>query len=75
MNATELVALLRQKIKEEGGFHQFAANHSICYGNLTRVVYCGEKPGPQIALALGFRKVLSFEPIACPILSPPEGRK
>ena len=63
MDALELVALLRQKIKEEGGIHRFAANHGICYGNLTRVVYCGEKPGPQIALALGMKKVVSFEPI------------
>jgi hypothetical protein len=63
VDAAELVELLRQRIQEEGGFHQFAAKHGICYGNLTKVVYCGEKPGPQIALALGMKKVVSFEPI------------
>ena len=63
MKPDELVALLRQKITEEGGFHRFSANHGISYGNLTRVIYCGEKPGPQIALALGYKKVVSFEPI------------
>lgn len=63
VDADDLRKLLRQRIEEEGGFHKFAANHAICYGNLTRVVYCGEKPGPQIALALGYKKVISFEPI------------
>ena len=63
MNQDDLLALLRERIKAEGGIVKFCYNHHICQGNLTKVLYCGEKPGPQIALAVGCRKVISFEPI------------
>ena len=64
MNADELVARLKEQVKAEGGIVKFCANHGICQGNLTKVLYCGEKPGPQIALAVGMKKVITFEPVS-----------
>lgn len=63
MNTEELVSLVRQRIKEEGGIYRFAENHDLCPGYLTNVLYCGQKPGPKIALAVGMKKVYRFEPI------------
>jgi hypothetical protein len=63
MDSLELIALLRQKVTEEGGIVRFAKDHKISMGYLTNVMYCGYKPGPKITLALGYKKVVSFEPI------------
>lgn len=62
MDAKDLVALLREQVKQEG-IYKFAERHDICVGYLTNVMYCGQKPGPKITLALGYKKVVSFEPV------------
>lgn len=62
MTHDELVQLLRERVKEEGGAVRFSVNHDISMGYLTNVLYCGHKPGPKIAEALGLKKVVSFEP-------------
>lgn len=63
MNADDLVKLLRERIKAEGSVDRFAENHDLSIGYICNVLYCGEKPGPKIALALGMKKVIRFEPI------------
>lgn len=75
MNSDELKALLRQAAKAEGSLERFAERHNLSAGYL-RNFLCGlAKPGPAIALALGLKKVVSFEPIGCPVLAQPEGKK
>lgn len=63
MNADDLVKLLRERIKAEGSVARFAENHDLSNGYVCKVLYCNEKPGPKIALALGLKKVISFVPI------------
>jgi hypothetical protein len=63
MDADDLVKLLRERVKAEGGIFKFVENHDISLGYVGSVLYCGSKPGPKIALALGLKKVVSFEPI------------
>jgi hypothetical protein len=58
-----LIALLRERCKAEGSANRFAANHDICQGYVASVLNGWEKPGPQIALALGFKKIIRFVPI------------
>lgn len=62
MNADELVARLKEQVRAEGGIKKFAKNHKISQGNLSKVLYCGGKPGPQIIVALGMKRITSFEP-------------
>ena len=63
MDAMELVALLREKVDECGGICKFSDRHDISMGYISNVLYCGAKPGPMISRALGYRKVIRFEPI------------
>jgi hypothetical protein len=59
----DFIRLLRAKVKEEGSALKFAVNHDISPGYVTGVLYAGVKPGPKIALALGLKKVVTYEPI------------
>lgn len=62
MDADELIRLLRQKVKEEGGYLKFAEKHQISQGYLSNVL-CGiNKPGPKIAHALGLKRRWNYEP-------------
>lgn len=63
MSGDELLDLLRQRVAAEGGVSRFAENHDISQGYVSNVLYCGNKPGPKIALALGFKMVRTYEPI------------
>lgn len=63
MNADELRELLKRQVRAEGGSFRFAANHNLSQGYVSNVMYCKNKPGPKIALALGFKPVLTFEPV------------
>jgi hypothetical protein len=63
VNADDLLALLRQRTREAGSAERFAEQHDISAGYVKNVL-CGQsKPGPAIALALGLKKVVSFEPV------------
>lgn len=63
MDSDELLVLLRDRVRTEGGSHRFAANHDLSPSYITTVL-CGlNKPGPKIAMALGLKKVITFEPI------------
>ena len=59
----DLLELLRERCKAEGSANRFAANHDICQGYVANVLTGREKPGPAIALALGFKKIIAFVPI------------
>lgn len=63
MTDDELRELLRRQVKAEGGSFKFAANHNVSQSYVSNVLYCLNKPGPKIALALGLKKVITFEPI------------
>lgn len=63
MNHDDLLLLLRERVKAAGSVSRFAAEHDIAESYVGNVLYCGCKPGPKIALALGLKKVVSFEPI------------
>ena len=63
MDAHDLVKLLRERVKAEGGAFRFADNHNVSPGYVTSVMCGCTKPGPGIALALGLKKVVTFEPI------------
>jgi hypothetical protein len=63
VNTDDLLKLLRQRVKEEGGQSRFAQNHGLSQGYVANVL-CGTcKPGPSIAVAVGMKLVRSFEPI------------
>lgn len=63
MTPDELVKLLREKVEAEGGQERFAQKYGITRGYVSAVLCGHHKPGPGIALVLGFKKVVSFEPI------------
>lgn len=63
MSADDLVKMLRERVRAEGGSLRFAENHNVSASYVANVL-CGlSKPGPGIALALGMKKVVTFEPI------------
>ena len=63
MDADDLLKLLRERVKAEGGAERFADNHNVSPSYVAKAL-CGLcKPGPGIALALGLKKVIRFEPI------------
>ena len=63
MNADDLLRLLRECIQKEGSAYRFAKNHEVSEQYLGNVLAGKYKPGPKIALALGLKKVITFEPI------------
>lgn len=63
MDADDLIRLLRQRIKAEGGVFKFAVNHDMCQGYVSNVLSGRNKPGPKITIALGLKPVRTYEPI------------
>lgn len=63
MDADELVALLRYRVKRAGGEMPFAVKNAVSVQYVHNVLVGRCKPGPKIAIALGLRPVRSFEPI------------
>jgi hypothetical protein len=63
MDADDLVKLLRERCLAEGGAYRFAKNHEVSDQYVSNVLSGKYKPGPKIAMALGLKKVITFEPI------------
>ena len=63
MNADDLVKLLRERCQAEGSVYQFAKRRSISEPYVRNVLNGHYKPGPKIAMALGLKKVVVYEPI------------
>lgn len=64
MDIDDVIALLRQRIQEEGAsVTRFAMNHGLSQSYLSNVLNGNNKPGPAILVALDLKPVLSYEPI------------
>jgi hypothetical protein len=67
LTTEELVELLAARVAEEGSQTAFARKHvrsraKTACNYISMVLSGARKPGPAIALALGYRKVIRYEP-------------
>jgi len=61
----ELRELLREQVAETGA-SRFARQHGISETLVSLVTHGHQKPGPRIAEALGYRKIIRFEALQTP---------
>jgi transcriptional regulator with XRE-family HTH domain len=63
MTIDEVIAVLREKTAKRGQMAAFAKAHGVSIQYVSAIVRGSRKPDLPIILALGFRRVVSYEPI------------
>lgn len=76
MTEEQLIEVLRRQVAEAGGQHHWAWKHGIQQSMVSAVLQGRRTLSLRFALALGFRRVVSYEPLesadipgACPSMS------
>ena len=62
MDSDDVLRLLRQRIAEAGTKYRFCIENDVHQGTLCKVLKGEKKIEPQILVALGLRRVVSYEP-------------
>jgi hypothetical protein len=63
MTEQELITLLRQSVAQAGSINQWCVGAGVHPPYVSDVLRDRRPPSPKIAAKLGYRRVISYEPI------------
>ena len=63
MSIDRFRAALRKDCDKAGSYSAWAEAHGVTRSYVSQVLNMGAKPGPSLVAALGWRRVVSYEPV------------